>query len=32
MLLRADRPVDAGVLEPIGAAVGAHTVRSISLI
>ncbi|MFC0433028.1 phosphoglycerate dehydrogenase [Kutzneria buriramensis] len=32
MLLRADRAVDAGVLEPIGAAVGAHTVRAISLI
>ena len=30
MLLRVDRPVDAGVLEPIGAAVGAQTVRTVS--
>ena len=30
MLLRVDRPVDPGVLEPIGAAVGATTVRLIS--
>ncbi|GAB3552182.1 D-3-phosphoglycerate dehydrogenase [Actinopolyspora lacussalsi] len=30
MLLRVDRPVDAGVLEPIGAAVGAKTVRTVS--
>ena len=30
MLLRVDRPVDAGVLEPIGAAVGATTVRTVS--
>ncbi len=29
MLLRVDRPVDAAVLEPIGASVGAHTVRTI---
>jgi D-3-phosphoglycerate dehydrogenase / 2-oxoglutarate reductase len=32
MLLRVDRPVDGGVVEPIGAAVGSHTVRAISLI
>ncbi len=30
MLLRVDRPVDPGVLEPIGASVGARTVRLIS--
>ena len=30
MLLRVDRAVDADVLESIGAAVGAHLVRSIS--
>jgi D-3-phosphoglycerate dehydrogenase len=30
MLLRVDRPVDPGVLEPIGASVGATTVRLIS--
>ncbi len=30
MLLRVDRPVDAGVLEPIGAAVGARIVRTVS--
>lgn len=30
MLLRVDRPVDTGVLEPIGAAVGAQTVRTVS--
>lgn len=30
MLLRVDRPVDAGVIEPIGAAVGAKTVRTVS--
>jgi D-3-phosphoglycerate dehydrogenase / 2-oxoglutarate reductase len=30
MLLRVDRPVDPGVLEPIGASVGASTVRLIS--
>ncbi|MHA6800909.1 phosphoglycerate dehydrogenase [Bounagaea algeriensis] len=30
MLLRVDRPVDAGVLEPIGNAVGARTVRTVS--
>ena len=30
MLLRVDRPVDTGVLEPIGAAVGATTVRTVS--
>ena len=29
MLLRVDRPVDPGVLEPIGASVGATTVRPI---
>ncbi|MFR9729693.1 phosphoglycerate dehydrogenase [Saccharopolyspora sp. MS10] len=29
MLLRVDRPVEAGVLEPIGAAVGARTVRTV---
>lgn len=29
MLLRVDRPVGGGVLEPIGAAVGASTVRSV---
>jgi D-3-phosphoglycerate dehydrogenase len=30
MLLRVDRPVEQGVLEPIGAAVGARIVRSVS--
>ncbi|HLU58154.1 MAG TPA: phosphoglycerate dehydrogenase [Pseudonocardia sp.] len=30
MLLRVDRPVDPGVLEPIGASVGAKTTRLIS--
>jgi D-3-phosphoglycerate dehydrogenase / 2-oxoglutarate reductase len=30
MLLRLDRPVDPGVLEPIGASVGAKTTRLIS--
>ncbi|WP_086819721.1 phosphoglycerate dehydrogenase [Allokutzneria sp. NRRL B-24872] len=30
MLLRVDRPVDANVLEPIGATVGARMVRSLS--
>jgi D-3-phosphoglycerate dehydrogenase len=30
MLLRADRPVQAGVLGPIGVAVGARTVRAVS--
>jgi D-3-phosphoglycerate dehydrogenase len=30
MLLRVDRPVDTGVLEPIGAAVGARIVRTVS--
>ncbi|RCW39142.1 D-3-phosphoglycerate dehydrogenase [Halopolyspora algeriensis] len=30
MLLRVDRPVETGVLEPIGAAVGAGTVRTVS--
>ncbi len=30
MLLRVDRPVDTAVLDPIGAAVGAHTVRSVN--
>jgi D-3-phosphoglycerate dehydrogenase len=30
MLLRVDRPVDPGVLEPIGASVGARTIRLIS--
>lgn len=30
MLLRVDRPVDPAVLEPIGAAAGAHTIRLIS--
>jgi D-3-phosphoglycerate dehydrogenase len=30
MLLRVDRPVDPGVLEPIGASVGARTTRLIS--
>lgn len=30
MLLRVDRPVDTGVLEPIGNAVGARTVRTVS--
>lgn len=30
MLLRVDRPVDPGVLEPIGASVGAVTTRMIS--
>ncbi|MBE9376216.1 phosphoglycerate dehydrogenase [Saccharopolyspora sp. HNM0983] len=30
MLLRVDRPVEAGVLEPIGAAVGANVVRTVS--
>ncbi|AHI00771.1 phosphoglycerate dehydrogenase [Kutzneria viridogrisea] len=30
MLLRVDRPVDAGVVGPIGAAVGAHTVRAVT--
>ena len=29
MLLRVDRPVDGGVLEPIGAAVGARIVRNV---
>ncbi|GAA4544761.1 phosphoglycerate dehydrogenase [Amycolatopsis samaneae] len=31
MLLRVDRAVDAHVLEPIGAAVGAHTIRAVNL-
>jgi D-3-phosphoglycerate dehydrogenase len=31
MVLRVDRAVPAGVLEPIGAAVGASTVRSVDL-
>lgn len=30
MLLRVDRPVDLAVLEPIGASIGASTVRAIS--
>ena len=30
MLLRVDRPVDTAVLEPIGAAVGARIVRTVS--
>ncbi|GGI73232.1 D-3-phosphoglycerate dehydrogenase [Saccharopolyspora subtropica] len=30
MLLRVDRPVEPGVLEPIGAAVGARIVRTVS--
>ncbi|GAA4886814.1 phosphoglycerate dehydrogenase [Saccharopolyspora cebuensis] len=30
MLLRVDRPVEQGVLEPIGAAVGARIVRAVS--
>ncbi|QIZ34339.1 phosphoglycerate dehydrogenase [Saccharopolyspora sp. ASAGF58] len=30
MLLRVDRPVEPGVLEPIGAAVGARVVRTVS--
>ncbi|MGW1676671.1 phosphoglycerate dehydrogenase [Saccharopolyspora sp. NPDC002376] len=30
MLLRVDRPVEAGVLEPIGAAVGARIVRAVT--
>ena len=30
MLLRVDRPIDPGVLEPIGASVGASTTRLIS--
>ncbi|SFS37246.1 phosphoglycerate dehydrogenase [Saccharopolyspora flava] len=30
MLLRVDRPVEQGVLEPIGAAVGARIVRTVS--
>lgn len=30
MLLRVDRPVDPGVLEPIGASIGARTTRLIS--
>ncbi|SHG05918.1 phosphoglycerate dehydrogenase [Streptoalloteichus hindustanus] len=30
MLLRVDRPVAAGVLEPIGAAIGARTVRDLA--
>lgn len=30
MLLRVDRQVDAAVLEPIGAAIGARTVRSVA--
>lgn len=30
MLLRVDRPVETGVLEPIGAAVGASIVRTVS--
>ncbi|KEI43038.1 phosphoglycerate dehydrogenase [Saccharopolyspora rectivirgula] len=30
MMLRVDRPVEAGVLEPIGAAVGARIVRTVS--
>ncbi|WP_037811759.1 MULTISPECIES: phosphoglycerate dehydrogenase [Amycolatopsis] len=29
MLLRVDRHVDANVLEPIGATVGAHTIRAV---
>jgi D-3-phosphoglycerate dehydrogenase len=29
MVLRVDRPVDTAVLDPIGAAVGARTVRSV---
>jgi D-3-phosphoglycerate dehydrogenase len=32
MLLRVDRPVDTAVLNPIGAAVGARTVRTISFV
>ena len=31
MLLRVDRPVDPAVLEPIGASVGARTIRLLSL-
>jgi D-3-phosphoglycerate dehydrogenase len=31
MLLRVDRAVDAHLLDPIGAAVGAHTVRAVDL-
>jgi D-3-phosphoglycerate dehydrogenase len=31
MLLRVDRPVDQAVLDPIGASVGAKTIRPISL-
>ncbi|MBA0124998.1 phosphoglycerate dehydrogenase [Haloechinothrix sp. YIM 98757] len=30
LLMRVDRPVDASVLEPIGAAVGARTVRAVT--
>ena len=30
MLLRVDRPVDPGVLEPIGASIGARTTRLVS--
>ena len=30
MLLRVDRPVDPAVLDPIGASIGARTVRLIS--
>ncbi|MFD9888827.1 phosphoglycerate dehydrogenase [Amycolatopsis sp. NPDC059027] len=30
MLLRVDRAVDTHVLEPIGAAVGAHTIRAVN--
>jgi D-3-phosphoglycerate dehydrogenase len=30
MLLRVDRPVDTAVLDPIGASVGARTVRSVN--
>ncbi|MBO0841475.1 MAG: ACT domain-containing protein, partial [Sciscionella sp.] len=30
MLLRVDRPVDGGVLDSIGAAIGARTVRAVS--
>jgi D-3-phosphoglycerate dehydrogenase len=29
MVLRVDRPVDTQVLDPIGASVGARTVRSV---
>jgi len=29
MLLRVDRHIDAHLLEPIGASVGAHTIRAV---